>query len=209
MAERTTGLHRLITIPRLYTMFQDLLGGAAAREAFQREFFPNLKGMRVLEVGCGPGTWLTQLRDCQSYLGIDWNSRHIHQARAQYGSDRHSFLVGDVSSDIPASEEPFDLIAAFGLLHHLDKEQLGGLIRSVRPLLSPDGRFIAIDPVYHPGQNWFAKWMNDRDSGQNIRRETGYRGELLPFFKTVETTLCTGRLRVPYSHCVTIAHNAN
>ncbi|MEM9279850.1 MAG: hypothetical protein AAGA76_14880, partial [Pseudomonadota bacterium] len=74
MAEKTTGIYRLITIPRIYEFVQNGLGGASARRSFKNQFFPDVVGKRVLEVGCGPGTWFPEIQGCAEYLGMDWNA---------------------------------------------------------------------------------------------------------------------------------------
>lgn len=43
--------------------------------------------------------------------------------------------------------------------------------RSSKQLLKFTGGFLAVEPAYHDGQHPFARWMKDRDSGQNIRSE--------------------------------------
>ncbi len=57
MAEKTTGIYWLVTIPTLYDAFQNLLGGQRSRQAYAKEYFSNVTDRRVLELGCGPGTW--------------------------------------------------------------------------------------------------------------------------------------------------------
>ena len=202
MAEKTSGIYKLVTIPGFYEFIQNSLGGASARHAFKKQFFGDIAGKRALEVGCGPGTWFPELADCAEYLGMDWNGEHIAQANQKYGSDNVRFVQGDVSRDIPQDTPGYDFVFAFGILHHLDDGQALSLLKSVSGLLSPEGRFISVDPVYHNGQNFFAKWMNDRDSGQNIRREQEYGALAKNAFANVATSLCTDKLRIPYSHCV-------
>ncbi|MEM7068942.1 MAG: class I SAM-dependent methyltransferase [Pseudomonadota bacterium] len=205
MAERTTGLYRLITIPGIYELVQNCLGGKNSRQAYRDQYFSDIAGKRVLEVGCGPGTAISVLSDCSEYIGMDWNSEHIERANARFGDKHIKFICGDVSKDLDPEFEQFDYILAFGILHHLDDGQASGLLKACADLLDDDGRFLSIDPAYHDGQNFFAKWIIDRDSGQDIRREEGYRGLAQKHFNRVETNICTDKLRIPYSHCVVIA----
>ncbi len=201
MAERTTALYRLVTIPVVYRSFQNLLGGVSARDALRDQFFPDVAGKRLLEVGCGPGTWAPHLASARRYLGVDWNADHIAVATAQHGSDNVQFLCGDVAA-MALEEDGFDYVFAFGLLHHLGDAQAQSLLASVTRLMAPDGAFISVDPVYHDGQHPFAKWMNDRDSGQDIRRPPAYEALVAPHFGQVDGLLCTDKLRIPYSHYI-------
>ncbi len=205
MAEKTTGIYSLVTVPALYDAFQNLLGGRLARQSYAAEYFADLEGKRVLEVGCGPGTWYPQLCAAGEYVGVDWNREHIAKAANSFGSARARFICGDVSGELGLPQGHFDIVFAFGLLHHLDDEQAKRLLGAARRLLAPQGRFIAIEPVYHDGQHAFARWMKDMDSGQNIRLEAQYMALAQEAFGSVETQIRTGMLRIPYSHCVVTA----
>lgn len=202
MAEKTSGLYSLITVPALYAAFQNALGGRRARVTLRNSYFPDLSGQRVLEVGCGPGTWYSQLTDCASYVGVDWNPAHVETAKELHGDTDAVFISGDVTAELGLPEGGFDVVFAFGLLHHLDDAQANRLLAAIGRFLVPDGRFLATEPVYHAGQNPFAKWMNDRDSGQNIRTETEYLDLLAPHFSSTKAEIRTDLLRIPYSHCV-------
>ncbi len=201
MAERTTALYRLVTIPAFYRSFQNLLGGVSARDALRDQFFPDIAGKRLLEVGCGPGTWAPHLATAKRYLGVDWNADHIAEATARHGSDNVQFHCGDVAA-MALDEDGFDYVFAFGLLHHLGDAQAASLLASVTRLMTPGAAFISVDPVYHDGQHPFAKWMNDRDSGQDIRRAPEYEALVTPHFAQVRGTTCTDKLRIPYSHYI-------
>lgn len=205
MSEKTSGIYTLVTIPKFYSAFQDILGGKNARKSFRKDFFDDVKSKSVLEVGCGPGTWFPQIDDCAEYLGMDWNQDHIDAGNQQYGSSTVRFVCGDVSKDLKPELQKFDYIFAFGILHHLSDQQAIDLLKVCSKLLGKQGRFVSIDPVYHENQNPFAKWMNDRDSGQDIRIEEGYRNLSEDLFTSIVTTVCTNKLRIPYSHCVMVA----
>ena len=205
MAEKTSGLYRLITLPRVYDFVQRGLGATRSRIRFKEQFFPNLKNKRILEVGCGPGTWFPEMSECREYLGVDWNADHISHANERHGGESVSFICGDVSKDIPAGATAYDFIFAFGIIHHLDDEQANSLLQACSTLLAADGVFISVDPVYHTGQHFFARWMCDRDSGQNIRSESEYATLTKKTFKQVETVISTDKLRIPYSHCTVLA----
>ena len=206
MAERTTALYRLVTVPFLYRSFQNLLGGVSARNALRDQFFPDIVGKRLLEVGCGPGTWAPHLAEAACYVGVDWNQNHIEEATAQYGTESVQFHCGNVV-EIELGEERFDYVFALGLLHHLDDTQAAALIASITRMLTPEGTFISVDPVYHDGQHAFAKWMNNRDSGQNIRKAPEYKALVEPYFVTTKDALCIDKLRIPYSHYIMCCRN--
>lgn len=209
MAEKTKGAYALVTIPTVYVFIQNLLGGVSARAALKQEFFPKLDGLTVLEVGCGPGSWFEQLKDAADYTGMDWNAEHIAEANARYSNSHVRFLCGDITTDLTQDGSRFDRVFAFGILHHLDDRGVTNMLESIHALLKPGGQMISIDPVYHDNQHWIARWLKSRDSGQNIRREAEYAALVRSRFPETRAKTVTGRLRVPYSHCIVTAVRGN
>lgn len=55
MTHRAGGIYRILERPGVYTRFQSLLGGPAARRRFIDEFVGPPERANVLEVGCGTG----------------------------------------------------------------------------------------------------------------------------------------------------------
>jgi SAM-dependent methyltransferase len=203
MSERTSGIYSLITFPAFYAAVQRFLGGDGAREAVRARLFPDLTGKNVLEIGCGPGTWVPYLHDAGSYCGIDWNESHITAARKAHSAANISFINGDLADpSLIDGDRKFDLILAIGILHHLDDDVARATLKRCADLLSPDGSFIAFEPVYHDGQHVIARWLKNRDSGRNIRREEEYRSLTDGIMPEVETEVVTDMMRLPYSHCI-------
>lgn len=203
MGERTRGIYRIVTVPALYTAIQNFLGGRNAQQAIRDQVFQNISGKNVLEIGCGPGKWVPMLTDAASYTGIDWNQSHIETARAAHGSSKVRFLCGDLSDTrVLPSEQPFDVVLAIGILHHLDDATARKVVQRSAELLVPGGRFLAIEPVYHPGQNPIARLLKALDSGKNIRSEDGYRSLFTSEFERLDSKIKTNLMRVPYSHCL-------
>lgn len=206
MSEKTSGLYRLVTIPKFYNFFQSLLGGDEVRDKIKREYFSNLKGKRVLEVGCGPGIWFPWFQECDYFLGLDWNAEHIKTANEKWASEKSKFECRDVTTLSQSSDRKFDVVIAFGLLHHINDADAKKLLSHVYDLLAEDGRIITIDPVYHKRQNPIATIMNKMDSGQHIRTQNDYTAIVLESFKNLEAILTTNRLRIPYSHLTMVCH---
>lgn len=205
MSERTSGIYRLITIPALYAGFQAALGATGARRRIRDELLPDIAGKRILEIGCGPGTWAPLLHAAESYTGVDWNPGHIARAQAAHGSPTRRFICGDIADPLVlGADATFDVVMAMGILHHLDDPTALGVIERIAGRLtgSAGGRFVGVEPVFHERQHPFAAWMKRRDSGQDIRTEEGYRALLAQGFGQVEIRVVTNYLRVPYSHCL-------
>lgn len=202
MAQKTSGIYRLTQIPRLYSLLQMSLGASSGRERLVREFIRPRPGDHILDLGCGPADILPSLGKV-SYVGIDLNSAHIASASARYG-DRGRFLSGDFSL-LNEIDMQFDIVICIGLLHHLDDHAVIDLAALARSKMRPEARFVAVDPVFEKGQPWIAKQLASADSGQNVRFANEYRELIAAKLDNVKVDVRHDLLRLPYSHCMTIA----
>jgi SAM-dependent methyltransferase len=195
--QRTGGWRAVLSNASAYALLQRAVGSERSYARFVDEYVRPRAGDRLLDVGCGPGEILRFLPDLR-YLGIDVSSEYIDAARRKYG-DRAEFQCADVrQADVPSGE--FDIVMVMGVIHHLDDEGARSLFELAARALKDDGRFVAIEAVWHEPQHPFARWMNKRDRGANIRREEGYSTLAHESFGAVETTVRTDMLRIPYSH---------
>jgi SAM-dependent methyltransferase len=85
--------------------------------------FPRWKGKRVLEIGCGIGTDATNFaRQGAVYTGVDLSSESIRLAkqRFQVFGLQGNFIECNAEKldSIFASDQKFDLIYSFGVIHH-------------------------------------------------------------------------------------------
>lgn len=99
-----------------------------ANERFTRAVLEgaSLEGKRVVDVGCGDGTYtealLTRGR-AASVLGIDPAGSAIERARAAYGdAEGLSFRQG-VAADLASAGERLDLAVVRGVIHHVARPQ--------------------------------------------------------------------------------------
>ncbi|MEK6612744.1 MAG: class I SAM-dependent methyltransferase [Gemmatimonadota bacterium] len=102
--------------------------------------------MRVLDVGCGPGTNAAHFRDVQ-YTGVDINPDYIANAQRRFPG---RFLVGDVTDPAVLPAEQFDCVLLNSLMHHLDDDAVGGLLGRLGRFLAPGGSIHILDLVLPP-----------------------------------------------------------
>jgi SAM-dependent methyltransferase len=121
---------------------------------------------RVLDVGCGPGT-STPYFSGSEYLGVDINERYIRAARQRHKRD---FLVADVRNYIAGPEDHFDFVLANSFLHHLNNEDVLGILTHMRSLLTEDGAFHTLELVM-PKDKSVARLLAQWDRGKFARSE--------------------------------------
>lgn len=120
-----------------------LLANARISRAVQR--VANLKGKRVVDIGCGDGTYTLELLAYEPafVLGIDPAAVAIEQAQAKTrGIPNIGFKVWDMYR-LGELEPRFDVGVLRGVLHHLDDAAAGiaAACRSVREVIvvEPNG----------------------------------------------------------------------
>ncbi len=182
----------------VFHLFNFLIGARHARKTAVTEFVKPRPGERVLDCGCGTGDLRPFLGDVD-YLGIDISNAYIRAARKRYGApDR--FLVMDIADAMLDHEPPFDLVMAFGFLHHLDDTQAKNFLQKAIRYLKPTGRFVSMEPCFSEDQSRSARYLIGKDRGQHPRNKSGYLELLQPLFTVIDAQLRHNLLRIPYTH---------
>jgi SAM-dependent methyltransferase len=122
------------------------LDGAAEWPAL-RALLPELRGLRVLDLGCGFGWFCRWAREhgAASVLGVDLSDRMLARARAEGHDAAISYAKADLEHlDLPAGS--FELAYSSLALHYI--VNLQGLLTRVQAALVPGG--ILIFSVEHP-----------------------------------------------------------
>jgi len=107
----------------------------------------------ALEVGCGTGRWLQELRAvvANRVCGLDFSGGMLRRAASQAGKAR---LVHGDAARLPFAAASFDLVYAVNALHHFTDKP--GFIGEARRVLGPGGALavVSIDP--HIGRDrWY------------------------------------------------------
>ena len=120
-------------------------------------------GMRVLDLGCGPGLYATRLaRRGLHVTGVDISGHSLEYAR-RYARD-HNLQIEYVESDFLQLEyaNEFDVVLQiFGEVVTLSPEQRDRLLRNTRQALKPGGRLVFDVSTPHLrekeaiGDNWY------------------------------------------------------
>ena len=202
MAQKTSGLHAILSAPAVYDFVQSAVGAGRSRRRLVRDHIRAEPGNVVLDIGCGTGELLPFLPVGIDYHGFDLSQTYIDAARKRY-PDRATFECMDIADYRPAEGSPAaDIVLSIGVLHHLDDEIAIKLLRTAHDQLRPGGRFVSIDGTLVPGQSALARALVLQDRGQNIRTPEAYVRLASEAFGLVESHIRTDMLHIPYTHCI-------
>lgn len=165
-------VERISDHPVLFIFFRSLLeNDFAAIRALIRQDLELDRGLRSLDLACGPGAF-ADLFQGDDYVGVDWNARYIDHARR---TRKGTFVVGDARKlDLP--EARFDQILIFGLLHHLPDGDVRAVLSECRRMLVPGGRVLAIEDIPAVSKlNLIGHLIHEVENGEHIRPADDYR----------------------------------
>jgi SAM-dependent methyltransferase len=194
-----SGVRAILSNPRVYELWSRLMGGERGRGAVLRDHVRVHPGARILDLGCGPGE-LVPLLPGTRYVGVDVSDAYVARARDAYG-DRAEFRVGDATR-LDDDLRDFDIVLAFGVLHHLDDKKAQQLLEGAKTALAPDGRFVTVDPARVSDDRVTARLLVSWDRGDHVRAPSEYRRLAESTFASVRCDVRRDLLRIPYTHCV-------
>lgn len=200
MSQITSGVRAIFSSARIYDAFQNLLGASHIRRELVREFMRPVPGMRVLDIGCGTGEIIDFLPESVEYFGYDISPRYIDSAKRRFGKRAH-FHCGIFDAQQANRLQPFDLVIALGVLHHISDIEACNLFKLAKGTLKPTGRVVTIDPCFVKDQNPFAHFLISHDRGQNVRTAEAYCALPGLNFGKIDGKL-RHRSRIPYTEWV-------
>jgi len=158
-------------------------------------------GEKVLDIGCGTGRLLRDIRVPIDYVGLDISLPYLAFAAKRFRG-YGKFVAMSVDACAFRVTEHFDRVIALGVLHHLDDKQVIALLEFARESLRPQGSFMSMDGCYGRNQSRVARFLLDHDRGKYVRSRGDYDRLIASVFLGRKAFHYSHLLRVPYDHIV-------
>jgi SAM-dependent methyltransferase len=194
----------ILSSPTLYQAYQNAGGFFGARVKAIAEYLTIRPGMRVIDIGCGPGYILDHLPEGIDYMGFDIDEAYIDHARRSFGN-RGRFYCRYFDADAAVEFAGADIVMMNGVLHHIADKELKGNLANIREVLKDGGVLFTLDGCYCEGQSRLAKWLLDHDRGEFVRDQKGYDLVLGTVFGDVHLAIRDDYSRVPYTFIIGIS----
>lgn len=142
----------------LYKVRQNL-GITELIHARHLDWLGNLEGKRVLDLGCHSGNALSIdiAKNCGFYVGMDLSQTAITQLNDKLLLNNlphaHAVALDFLQSDFPY--EPFDIIYAYGVMHHF--KYFDAFLSLLQERLNHGGKVISFDPMETSLPIWIAR----------------------------------------------------
>jgi len=147
-----------------------------------KDWLPDDKNAKILVIGCGFGNLLKAFNQAgyKNLTGIDISEEQIVKAK-ELNSDI-SFFCTDLITYLKNEIKKFDLITAFDVIEHLDKEEAITTLRLINDTLNENGQLIIQTP--NAESPWFGavgygdfthEWFYTASSLEDVLLKSGFR----------------------------------
>lgn len=155
-------------------MSRSQLGLSGAGEWHQfKDLFPDLKGKKVLDLGCGYGWHCKYAVDCgaESVVGIDSSEKMIRQATKLHSNSKITYTICEVE-DYEYPKETFDCVISNLVLHYIS--DIHSIYEKIYRTLKNGGVFLLNieHPIFTAGVN--QDWIYDTENRKKYWPIDGY-----------------------------------
>jgi 2-polyprenyl-3-methyl-5-hydroxy-6-metoxy-1,4-benzoquinol methylase len=143
--------------------------GVGPREI--RWFLPFMKGREVLEIGCGNGTFALEIAQAAKHVvAIDVSdSVELAKERAKNKELQNIEFRQLNCLDLDYPEHSFDIVYNNDLVEHLHPDDFIHLLRTVYPIIRPNGFFVILTPSRLTGPHDVSKiWIEKGQEAQGL-----------------------------------------
>ena len=132
------------------------------------ELLGDVRGLTILDVGCGTGRHAIRLASAGATVrALDFSTAMLEQARQKAGAANISFQTHDLSQPLPFPAESFDRVVCGLVIDHI--ADLPSLFGEMQRVCRPSGRVVV--SVMHPAMMLRGVQARFRDpaTGREIR----------------------------------------
>jgi len=116
---------------------------------YKDKYFKNLKGKKILEIGCGDGGVVQFLKDENEVYGVDISKNALGLLEQQ---GIKGALIDISKEDLPFKDSEFDVIIILEILEHLKSPQ--NAIEEIQRVLKKNGKLIISIPNPRTGHKF-------------------------------------------------------
>ncbi len=163
------GIYRVLNAPWVYwtARFVAAPGSATQLKRRMRRMVRQMPpAQRVLDVACGPASWLTSCGI--EPIGVDLMENYV-----RFYTRRGGRAVVGAGDKLPFADESFDMVWCVALLHHLPDAMARQTVAQMLRVCRRGGTVTIIDGIY-PDKAWhhpFAWLVRKTDRGQFMRTQ--------------------------------------
>lgn len=170
-------IYKILDLPVIYRFVGRILvpgGGKNISRFIQARLQHISAGEKILDVGCGPYSRLTQAGLLP--IGLDLAYSYI----AAYNCNNTPGVVAS-AKEIPFTENCFDSVWSIGMFHHLSGEIARSAMREMVRVCKQGGHVIIMDNVFpkHVWRHPIAALVRKMDRGRFVRSQSSFE-MLLP-----------------------------
>ena len=149
------------------------------------------KGTSVLEIGCGSGMLLSEMR-VETAIGVDFhNELSLVNSKMRKAGHELILLRCDLRHP-PFREGTFSCIIGVSVVEHLDRSDLASVFQEIRKLLTPSGILVLGYPIENIIVRLFFWIMHFDPTKEHPSKASDIREATLTSFHNVK------RLRLPH-----------
>jgi ubiquinone/menaquinone biosynthesis C-methylase UbiE len=114
------------------------------------KYLQPLPGERILDVGCGVGTFaFHSARAGAKAIGLDYSRESINIARKmteRFGVGESTRFITGTIDDLPFEDKYFDKIVASDIIEHISHEEKDVMLKEMKRVLKDDGIIVVYTP---------------------------------------------------------------
>ena len=143
-----SSISRVLDSPVLYSWFHAIFSGDKA--TYLRQYLESKRStvLKVLDLGCGPGTNAPLFLDHSkyNYTGVDINPAYISTASRRFAL---KFICADIAT-LKTAGEKYDIVLINSVLHHLTDGEVHHVLQAASELTVPGGECAVLDMIHPP-----------------------------------------------------------